>query len=141
MILTTLCFNASFLLYIAAPRFTAISEDQFVMLTAEQPQAPVTFSCSVYAIPRTNITWTYVTANGEATITDSEAVSIEQTFDGYVTNSTLSFNVGVEDRGTFVCSAENVHGEIEDCISLIVYGKTNVAGNNYYSHLILPLFM
>ena len=141
MILTTLCFNASFLLYIAAPRFTAIGEDQFVTLTAEQPQAPVTFSCSVYAIPRTNITWTYVTANGEATITGSEAISIEQTFDGYVTNSTLSFSVGVDDRGTFVCSAENVHGEIEDSISLVVYGKTNVAGNNYYSHLILPLLL
>ena len=110
---------------IAVPRVVATSDDQFVTLTAEQPQAPVTFSCSVYAIPRIDITWTYLIASNESTAVES---GIEQTTDGYVTNSTLSFDATVEDRGIFVCSAENVHGAIKESISLVVYGKTIFVG-------------
>ena len=107
---------------IAVPRVIATSDDQFVTLTAEQPQAPVTFSCSVYAIPRIDITWTYSINDNEPIVVES---GIEQMIAGYVTNSTLSFDATVDDRGTLVCSAENVHGAIEESISLVVYGKTS----------------
>ena len=81
-----------------------------------------------------------MTADNEATIVES---GIEQTTDGYVTNSTLSFDATVEDRGTLVCSAQNVHGAIEASIALVVYGKTDFVGSINFSilclFLILPL--
>ena len=113
--------------FTAAPRFAFPLEDQFIILTTDQPQADVIVSCSAYAMPVVNITWSYFTLDGEATILSNtlERINIEQVQEGFITTSTLTISDATfADRGVFMCDAGNEHGDISANAALTVYGES-----------------
>ena len=105
----------------ATPRYVISPQNQSVILNPEHPQGSITLSCSVYAIPLTNITWMYT--QGEAITLDNstQRFEIEESTEGYITNSTIRFtDIEFGDSGSFECRAENISTSIA---SLTVYGR------------------
>ena len=88
------------------------------------------FSCSAYAIPVINITWTYFTLDGVAQVLSNtvERIDIAQEREEFITTSTLMIsNATFADRGVFMCDAGNEHGDIFANASLTVFGELPIS--------------